>query len=337
MQLYAKIQAMKRILLVKTSSMGDIIHNMPLVADIKIRFPDVIIDWVVEEGFAELAALNPLVSEVIPVAMRRWKKALFAKRTWSEFFAFRRRLRQHTYDAIIDTQGLIKSAIICRMANGVSHGQNTGTAREAIAGLLYQNSHHNPYSLHAITRNRHLGALALGYSPPVTPPEYHIVVPSATLPLDLPEHFVMGFHSTAREAKHWPIENWVQIGRHLTARNLGFLLPWGNPAELERALTIAGQLNNAIVLPKMTLTELCCLISRAQAAIGLDTGLTHIAVALNIPTLAIFTDTHLWQAGAMPSASGLAITIGGKPAAPPAAEAIQAFEQLPQKLFQSGT
>lgn len=319
---------MKRILLVKTSSMGDIIHNMPLVADIRHHFPDAIIDWVVEENFAELARLNPLVNEVIPVAMRRWKKALFARKTWGEFAAFRHRLQQNTYDAIIDTQGLIKSAVICRMANGLSHGQNAKTAREALAGWLYHQSYDNPYSLHAITRNRALGALALGYDLPETPPSYDLVIPPVNLPPDLPEPFILGFHSTAREAKHWPIENWVQIGHQLTAKNLSFLLPWGSPAELERALTIAGQLNNAVVLPKMSLTELCCLISRARAVIGLDTGLTHIAVALGIPTLAIFTDTHLWQAGVMPSKPELAITIGGKPALPSVEESVRAFEQL---------
>lgn len=319
---------MKRILLVKTSSMGDIIHNMPLVADINNHFPDVIIDWVVEEGFAELAALNPLVNQVIPVAMRRWKKALFTNKTWSEFFTFRHLLQQHSYDAIIDTQGLLKSAIISTMAQGVSHGQNAQTAREAIAGRLYSHGYDNSYSLHAITRNRQLGALALGYDLPNTPPQYHLIIPPIALPLTLPEDFVMGFHSTAREAKHWPTGHWVQMGRYLATKNLSFLLPWGSPAELERARAIAGQLNNATVLPKMSIKELSYLISKARAIIGLDTGLTHIAVALGIPTLAIFTDTNIWQAGAMPTIAKQAITIGGKPALPSVEEAVQAFEKL---------
>ena len=126
---------MKRILLVKISSMGDIIHNMPLIHDLKIQYPEAQIDWVVEEAFADLARLNPLVNRVIPVALRRWKKALFSKSTWTEFFAFKHNLQQAHYDAILDTQGLIKSALLCRLANGVSFGRDAKSARERLAGF----------------------------------------------------------------------------------------------------------------------------------------------------------------------------------------------------------
>lgn len=303
---------MKRILLVKLSSMGDIIHNMPMLHDIKQHFPEVQVDWVVEEGFAGLVSLNPLVNKIIPLAMRRWKKALFSQSTWLEFSAFKQNLQGQHYDAILDTQGLLKSALVSRMAYGTSHGQSAKTARERLAGWLYHQAYDNPYTLHAITRNRQMGALALGYALPDSPPVYDFFVEPVALPNDLPERFVMGFHSTARAAKHWPTEYWIQIGQFLAAKNLSFLLPWGSEAEYQRALAIAAPLTNAVVLPKMSLKALSYLISQAQAVVGLDTGLTHIAVALNIPALAIFTDTHLWQAGVMPTLPGRAVTLGGK-------------------------
>ncbi len=323
---------MKRILLVKISSMGDIIHNMPLIHDLKTQFPEAQIDWVVEEAFADLARLNPLVNRVIPVALRRWKKALFSKSTWTEFFAFKHNLQQAHYDAILDTQGLIKSALLCRLANGVSFGRDAKSARERLAGFLYQHTLSVSHQLHAVIRNRRCGSLALHYVIDEADPHYNINVADIDLAIKpsfiVPENFIIAFHSTARDAKHWPTEYWIKLGHYLNQLGYCIALPWGNEAEKGRAELIAQQLDNALILPKLTIVQLAKLISLAKAAVGLDTGLTHIAVVLNIPTLAIFTDTHIWQAGTHPSVAGRAITIGGKPAKPSVDEAIQAFNSL---------
>lgn len=319
---------MLKILLVKTSSMGDLIHNMPMIADIHAHFPDAIMDWVVEESFAEIAALNPLVNQLIPVTMRRWKRTLTRKSTWSEFLAFKRHLKAHTYDAILDTQGLLKSAMICHWANGPSHGASKNTTREPLAGYIYTHSYDISQQLHAIVRNRLVAAQALGYPLPHTPPVYDIKIPETSLPENLPTHFVMGLHGTARDAKLWPVDFWVALGQYLASQGLSLLLPWGNESERLRAESIAAQTPLTMVLPKMRLTQLTSLTSKAQAAVGVDTGLMHLAVALNIPTLAIFTDTEIWQAGAMPAAGSLAITLGGKLAMPSVDEAIKAIKQL---------
>jgi heptosyltransferase-1 len=319
---------MPRILLVKTSSMGDIVHNMPLIADIRKIYPDAIFDWVVEESFMEIAALNSLVSNFIPVTMRRWKKAPFSKQTWREFFTFKRALKLHAYDVILDTQGLLKSALICRWAQGTSHGADFHTAREPWAGLLYNYGHEVPSNLHAAVRNRMLGALALGYALPETPPVYDLNIPRLNLSLDLPSDYVMCLHSTARDAKLWPVEHWITLGKYLASQNQSMLLPWGNKIEQERAELIASSVPNALVLPKMRLTDLASITAKAKAAIGLDTGLMHLAVAMDIPTLAIFTDTYIWQAGVYPATTGCATTIGGKGVTPSADEAIQAFIRI---------
>lgn len=308
--------------------MGDLVHNMPLIADIREHFPDAVIDWVVEQSFLDVARLNTQIDTFIPIAMRRWKHALTHASTWKEFAAFRRQLKAREYDAILDTQGLLKSALISRWARGASHGQNSHTAREAVAGHLYTYPHDIPRNLHAITRNRLLGAAAFNYALPQTPPVYQLAVPEQALPITVPPSFILAMHGTARDAKLWPTQHWIELGKHLSRQNLPLLLPWGNSAEHDRAKQIASAVPGAAVLPKMNLAQLACLIGRATAVVGLDTGLMHLAVALNIPTLAIFTDTDIWQAGTLPGIGGKALTIGGKPANPEVKEAVAALETL---------
>ena len=319
---------MPRILLVKTSSMGDIIHNMPLIADIRRHYPEAIIDWVVEETFAEIAALSPHIDRFIILPLRRWKKHLLSSKTRRELCAFRHELRALQYDAILDTQALLKSALISRSARGPSHGPNRQTAREPLAGMLYTHSYNISPKLHAITRTRMVAAAAFGYSLDNLPLIYDLRVPEVALPITPPPSFVLGFHSTAREAKLWPVTHWVAMGKHLASLGLSLLLPWGSEPERLRAQSIAEQVAGSVVLPRMSLSQLTCLIQQAKLTVGLDTGLTHIAVALDIPTLAIFCDTHIWQAGAMPAASGHAITIGGKHVLPSPSEANAAIGQL---------
>ena len=320
-----------RILLVKMSSMGDIVHNMPLVHDIKKKYPEATIDWVVEESFAELARLNPLINLVIPVGMRRWKKSLFSKATWVEFFKFKKILQRVHYDVILDTQGLIKSAVIARLANSKSFGQDSHTAREALSGRLLNHPLNIPRNLHAINRNRLVGALALNYTLDELSLQYDMQFPADLEPKLanlLPKNCIMFFHSTARDAKHWSNENWITLGRYLNTQGLSLALPWGSTIEKNRSGVIAKALKDAIVLPKLSIVQLANLMRQAKFCIGLDTGLTHIAVALNVPTLAIFTDTHIWQAGTMPSASGCAITVGGKTSIPSSLDVIESFKKL---------
>jgi heptosyltransferase-1 len=311
--------------------MGDIIHNMPLVHDIKQHYPEAVIDWVVEESFVDLARLNPLVNRVIPVGMRRWKKALFSKNTWLAFFKFKKALQLIRYDAILDTQGLIKSAVIAKLARGESFGQDANTAREALSGHLLNHPLDIPRNLHAISRNRLVGALAFNYNVDFERVNYDLQFNAEIAPALsnlLPENCVMFFHSTARDAKHWPNDHWIALGQYLNSLGYQLALPWGSAAEKNRAGVIAQALTQATVLPKLSIVQLAQLMLQSKACIGLDTGLTHIAVALNIPSLAIFTDTYIWQAGTMPAAHAYAITIGGKSVLPTVHEAIDSFKQL---------
>ncbi len=320
-----------RILLVKMSSMGDIIHNMPLVHDLKVRYPVATIDWVVEESFVELAKLNPLVDRVISVGMRRWKKALLSKSTWLEFLRFKKQLQSTRYDVILDTQGLIKSALIAQLAHGKSYGQNAHTVRERLAGYMVSSPLDIPRNLHAITRNRLVGARAFNYVMDDQVVHYDMQFNAeADVGLEnlMPNNCILLFHSTARLAKHWPHQHWISLGQHLNAQGYALALPWGSQSEKKRAELIAQSLKNAVVLPQLSIVKLASLMRHVVACIGLDTGLTHIAVALNVPTLAIFTDTHIWQAGTKPSPEGCAMTIGAKPSTLDAHAAIEAFNKL---------
>ena len=279
-----------KILIVKTSSLGDVIHCLPVIEDIHAHYPDAQIDWVVEESFADIPRMHPAIHQVYTVALRRWRKQLLNSKTWSEIKQFRQLIVTNQYDAVIDTQGLLKSALITRMANGVKHGYDKLSIREPISSRFYDSTYVISYQQHAVSRNRTLAALSLNYFPPTNVPDYGIQA-KADLVETSSKPFVIALHGTSRDSKLWPVEHWIDLGKALNARQLNMLLPWSNAAELLRAEQIANGLENAIVLPKLSIAELASVISLAKAAVGVDTGLSHLAAALNIPTIAIYTDT----------------------------------------------
>lgn len=318
---------MKRILLVKTSSLGDVIHNLPVVNDILHHYPQVIVDWVVEESFADIPRLHPHVNQIITVALRRWRKQLFKRKTWFEISSALKALSAHQYDAVIDTQGLIKSGIITSLTNGIKHGYDKQSIREPIASWCYQQKHHIAYQQHAVNRNRILAALSLDYPTPSSAPDYGIQA-SVDSNLDIHQAYVIGLHGTSRESKLWPTDHWITLGQQLAERQLDLVLPWASQAEFERAQHIASALKNATVLPKSSIAQLANIISKAKVAIGVDTGLSHLAVALNIPTIAIYTDTNPALTGVCAGAYAPAINLGNIDTIPTAAEVFKTLLNL---------
>ena len=304
----------KKILLIKTSSLGDVIHCLPVIDDIRGHYDNAQIDWVVEESFADIPRMHAGVNHVFTVAMRRWKKAIFSKNTWQEISAFKQLIKQNKYDAIIDCQGLLKSALISKQANGAKYGYDKQSIREPTASWFYDKTYNISYQQHAVTRNRTLCAMSLGYAVPTNAPDYGIEkhgITASKQTLDLPENFVIGLHGTSRDSKLWPVENWVNLGKELAKQNLSLALPWATKAEFERANTINNQLLNGFVLPKMSIAKIATVIANAKAAVGVDTGLSHLAAALNIPTIAIYTDTNPALTGVMAGSKAPAINLGG--------------------------
>jgi lipopolysaccharide heptosyltransferase I len=313
---------MKKILLVKTSSLGDVVHNLPVATDIRRHFPDARIDWVVEEPYAPLVTLHPAVRRVIPVALRRWRRRLLGGATWKEIGEFRRLSQTETYDAIIDTQGLVKSAFVARAARGRRHGFDAGTAREPLAARFYDVTHHIARTQHAVPRNRLLAAAALGYRIDDAV-DYGIGLRKAE-PAAKP--YCVLLHGSSRRDKLWAEAGWIELGRQLAARGLDRVLPWGSEEERLRSERIARELGDASVPPLEPLGRLAALLAGAAAVVGVDTGLTHLAAALGRPVAAIYCGTD-------PRLTGVcgvrrAINLGGPGVPPSPEEVLRALEAM---------
>ncbi|MDO8464059.1 MAG: lipopolysaccharide heptosyltransferase I [Gallionella sp.] len=322
---FADLQS-PQILLVKTSSLGDVLHNLPVVSDIARRYPGAQIDWVVEENFAALPKLHPAVRNIIPVAIRRWRGKLLSTATWREIAAFRSTLTVHHYDIAIDTQGLLKSALLMRGAQGLRCGFDRHSAREPLAASLYQQIFTVATVQHAVERNRQLAAQALGYALESCA-DYGIRPPVIARPAWLEEGaYMVLLHATSRTDKLWNEANWIALGRFLHGKNIRCVLPWGNKAEQARSLRLAGSIPDAIAPPRLSLNEAAALLGGAQAVIGVDTGLAHLAVALGVPTVGIYTATDPVLTGLYADTN--IVNLGGIGHAPDVAAVISALQRV---------
>ncbi len=311
---------MTDILLVKTSSLGDVIHNLPVATDLARHLPGVAIDWVVEESFSGIPRLHPAVRDTLPVAVRRWRENLFQPVTWQEIAAFRRRLQQRTYDTVLDSQGLIKSALITASAHGLRCGYDRASAREPLAARFYQRRYAVDRALHAVERNRLLAAAVFGYTLD-TPVDYGIVTPELSLPwLPAGRHAVL-LHATSREDKQWREENWVALGRWLTHQGIHCVLPWGSMSEKTRSDRLAAAIPDAVVPPALALDQLAALLGKAAVTVGVDTGLTHLAAALRTPVVALYCASRPGLTGV--HATGFARSLG-EAGHPPSLNDVQA-------------
>lgn len=306
-----------RILLVKTSSLGDVVHNLPVASDLARRFPHAAIDWVVEETFADLPRLHPAIDRVLPVAVRRWRRQLLLRSTWTEMRRFRAMLRDQAYDLVLDTQGLLKSGLITRQARLAEGGRRCGfshdTAREPIAARFYDAAFAVPGNRHAVERNRELAAAACGY-PQDLPLDYGIAAPPLVAEWLPKKDYAVLLTATSRADKLWPEADWQGLGMALIATGLTCVLPAGSPDERQRAARLANSLGRAVAAPPTGLRDMAALISGARLVVGVDTGLVHLAAALGRPTLALFcaSDPTLTGVHAGPQAINL-----GSRGAPP--------------------
>jgi heptosyltransferase I len=317
------------ILLIKTSSMGDVVHNLPVVADICRAFPGAQIDWIVEEAFAPIPRLHPKVGRVIPVALRRWRRKPLDSSTRRAFGELRQLLRNVPYDAVLDTQGLLKSALLAWMAKGVRHGLNWRSSREPLR-LFYDRVHEVPWTLHAVERNRLLAAKALGFDM-AGPPVFGIAASPvsgapAQLALNIAGPYGVFLHATSAARKEWPESHWVALGNQLKSRGVSCVLPFGNAIEQARSQRLAAQVPGSQVPPALGLDALSSLLSRAKFVVGVDTGLSHLSAALMMPTVGIYCATDPAATGLY--GSTLALNIGGIGRRPTVAEALAAIEQV---------
>ncbi len=298
-----------RILLVKTSSLGDVVHLLPAVSDAMRCRPALGVDWVVEEGCSAIPSRHPHVQEVLPVALRRWRRNLGRRSTWQEIRDLRAQFRTPDYAAVIDAQGLYKSALLASWARGPRWGYDQKSAREPLAAWVYHRTVRVSWDLHAIERNRRLLAAALDYRHEGLPLDYGLTAMRARLPCPsgLPQPYVVGLHGTSRPQKEWPLSHWLQLARWLDAQRVSLLLPWDSWAERKRAEHIAGAASGVHVLPRLDLNALAAVLVHAASVVGVDTGLMHVAAALGCSGLAFYSTTDPHRTGVISASAGAVI------------------------------
>ncbi|MBG6073513.1 lipopolysaccharide heptosyltransferase I [Polaromonas sp. CG_23.6] len=302
-----------RILLVKLSSLGDVVHALPVVQDILAALPGAHIDWVVEKSFAPVLALHPGVRRVIPCEIRRWRKSPLSAVTRQQWNAFKADLRQTGYDAVIDLQGLTKSALVARLARLAPGGkrfalanQTDGSGYEAPTRWVADVAIHIQPHIHAVQRSRELVARALGYC--LTPrPDYGLKRPLAQTGLDhlateKVANRVAFVHGTSRADKEWPLGHWTALGQRLNAAGYQIALPHGNEKEKLKSQAIARSLNDgapgqAVVWPLLALDALTHELAQCAGVIGVDSGVSHIAVALDLPHVQLYNFDTAWRTG----------------------------------------
>ncbi|HTO18496.1 MAG TPA: lipopolysaccharide heptosyltransferase RfaC [Pseudomonas sp.] len=285
-----------KVLLIKTSSMGDVIHTLPALTDAARAIPGIRFDWVVEEGFAEIPAWHPAVDQVIPVAIRRWRKNLWKTFKNGEWRQFKQRLREGNYDLIIDAQGLLKSAWLTRYSRAPVAGLDRDSAREPLASRFYDRTFHVPKEQHALERVRQLFAQALGYSLPDSIGDYGLNRAALAEPSATP--YIVFLHGTTWASKHWPEADWRALAERLSADGWAIRLPWGNPGEKARAERIAAGLSGVEVLPKLNIVGVARVLAGARACVAVDTGLGHLAAALDVPSISLYGPTRPGRVGA---------------------------------------
>jgi heptosyltransferase-1 len=296
-----------RILLIKMSSMGDVFHTFPALSDAQQNVPGLVIDWVVEKSFAEIPKWHPVVDKVYAIELRKWRKSLLKKQTRQQIKAFFEKVNQQKYDLVIDAQGLLKSAWVARKIKAKTAGYNWSSAREPLATLFYQYKSQVDKEQHAILRLRQLIAQSLNYAlPDKAPIVYGLNTQAWSKPNLITEQFAeqdywVFLHGTTWETKYWPETHWIELLKKANAMGKKVILPWGNQEEHERALRIASSTEDGQAwVPKqmLSLNDMAKTLKNAQAVVSVDTGLSHVAAALEVPMVVLYRVTDPKLVGA---------------------------------------
>jgi lipopolysaccharide heptosyltransferase I len=285
-----------RVLIVRLSSMGDVVHTLPALSDAARANPLIRFDWAIGEAFAQIPSWHRNVEKVFPVDLRRWRGQLFSSSGRSELRASLSALRKESYDFIVDLQGEFKSAFVALLAKGRRLGYDGASAREWGAHFSYHREIPVPKGTHSMSRMRQLLSDALSYSYDQSSVDYGIDRGQLIRnPLHIRQPYLVFIHSTSWAAKNWPEHYWKELAERVLPMGFTVVLPWGSEAERERSERIAGNHRDIIVLPPLTISEKASIIDHASATVGLDTGLSHIAAALGVPSLTLYgaTDPNL--------------------------------------------
>jgi heptosyltransferase I len=311
-----------RLLIVKTSSMGDVVHALPVLADIRQRHPDAVVDWLVEAPFAAIPQLHPGVRRVLPMAWRKWRSQLFKAATWQAMRTLRDELVAQHYELVLDLQGLLKSALWARRAGAPVAGYDRASIREPLAAWAYRYKAAVPRDLHAVRRCRMLVASQLGYAAPSDAPDFGLTAPE---PSWMPgRKYAVLIPNASRAEKLWPERHWVAIGRRMLEMGWQPVVLWGRDVEQTLAERIAASCEGDVP-PFLKVGEMASVLAGAQHVVGLDTGFTHLAAAFGRPTLGIYCDHDPGLAGLI--GPGPVISVGGRGQVPGRQEVMGLFER----------
>jgi heptosyltransferase I len=310
-----------KILVVKMTSMGDVVHTLPAITDMARQFPGVQIDWLVEAPFAGIVRLHPQVRRVIAVSLRKWRKSWWKRDTRAAAAAARQVLQSERYDLIIDFQGLLKSAWWARKALGPSAGYDRASIREPLAAMLYARTAAVSRRLDAVTRNRQLAAQHLGYAVQ-SAPDFGIAAPPGSW--TAPAHYAVLMPAASRPEKLWPEPDWLAAAAALKARELTAVFLWGSADEQARAQRLADAAGGTVP-PFLSVTDAAAVLDGARIVVGLDTGFTHLAAALGTPAIGIYCDHDPGLAAV--TGRGFTASLGGKGAPPTRAAVLAAIDQ----------
>ena len=313
-----------QVLIVKTSSMGDVVHALPAVSDMRAQISDLRIDWLVEEPYAAIPALHPGVRRVLTMHWRKWRTQLASRATWQAVRELRCELQREPYDLVLDLQGLVKSALWGWQARGPLVGYDRASIWEPLATLFYRRGAAVSPQLHAVERCRRLAAAHLGYTMPATPPVSGLRVPRPRW--HAPSRYALLIPNASRPEKLWPEDRWIAVGRRFVAQGWQPVVLWGSAAERLAAERIAAGCGGALP-PFLGVGDTAAVLASAQAIVGLDTGFTHLGAAFGVTTLGIYCDHEPGSAGV--TGPGRVASIGGKGQVP-ALDAVLAW--LEQEL-----
>src|SRR6266851_927092 len=289
---------MKRVLLIKLTSLGDLIHALPALSDAKSARPELEFDWVIDENFQEIATWHPAVKSVITTNHRKWRGALAHPSTLGSISRLVAEIRAVEYYLVIDGQGNFKTALLSMFTKGPRAGFDRHSVREWIAHLAYQRRYAASKSAHAIERLRCLFASALDYPIPASPPDFRIRRERFVKPnFDLPGEYLVFVHNASWKTKLWPEAHWAELLKKSVQTGFKVLLPWGNEMEEARAKRLAIH-SEVQVLPKLSLSEMGYVLERAKACVCMDTGLSHLVAALDVPSITLYGSTDSGLIGA---------------------------------------
>lgn len=312
-----------RILIVKTTSMGDVVHALPAASDIVRALPGAELDWLVETPFAAIPRMHGGIRQVHALSWRKWRRQLARPDTWRAMAALRAELRDQRYDLVIDLQGLLKSALWARQAAAPIAGYDRRSAREPLASWAYTARHAVPRALQAVERCRRLAAAALGLPQPSGAPDFGLQAPAPGW--QGPDHYAVLVPSASRAAKLWPERHWVAVGRRLADQGWRPVVLWGNEAEQSLAENIAAGCDGEVP-PFLGVGEVAAVLESARVIVGLDTGFTHLGAALGRPTVGIYCDHDPGLAGLC--GAGGVHSLGGKGQLPRVQDVQSRLEQL---------